>query len=56
MKITPTQMRRWRALESEHSKSVKRQEAIVRQHIAEHGVHYYPALIRMESQLRRKYK
>jgi len=55
MKISPAQMARWRAMESEHSKSKVAQERIVRQHIAEHGPHYYPYLIRMERLLKRKY-
>lgn len=55
MKISPAQMKRWRTLESEHSKSVKKQESIVRDHVREHGTHYYPALIKMESQLKKKY-
>jgi hypothetical protein len=54
-KITRQQMTRWRRLEAEHSPSPKRQETIVRQHVGEHGIHYYPALIKMETTLQKKY-
>ena len=55
MKITAEQMRRWMAMEAEHSKSKTRQRQIVMQHIAEHGIHYYPQLTIMEQALKRKY-
>lgn len=49
--ITEDQMRRWRAMESEHTSNVKGQERIVMQHVKEHGTGYYPALKKMESHL-----
>ena len=55
MRITAAQMARWRKLEDEHSKSKARQEQIVRDHVRAHGIHYYPALMRMEQLLKRKY-
>jgi len=54
MKITPAQMARWRKLEDEHSKSKAAQERIVRQHVAAHGIKYYPALIKMERVLKKR--
>lgn len=52
-KITPAQMKAWRRMEAEHSKNKAVQERIVRQHIREHGINYYPALKKMESKLKK---
>ena len=52
--VNPTDMRRWRKLESEHTKSTQGQERIVCQHVQEHGIAYYPALIKMERRLPKK--
>jgi hypothetical protein len=54
MKITPAQMARWRMLEAEHTKNRFQQEKIVRDHVREHGIQYYPALIKMERGLKKR--
>lgn len=53
-KITREQMDRWRKLEDEHSRNPAIQERIVKQHVAAHGIGYYPALARMEARLKKK--
>ena len=52
--ITRAQMIRWRRMEAEHSPSLRVQERIVKQHVAEYGLRYYPALARMERGLKKK--
>jgi hypothetical protein len=52
--IPRKKMLQWRRMENEHTTNTKRQEAIVRQHIREHGIGYYPALIKMERRLDKK--
>lgn len=49
--ITEAQMKKWRAMEAEHTKSKAGQERIVMQHVTEHGIAYYPALQKMEAKL-----
>lgn len=52
--ISQMQMRAWRRMESEHSESPRVQERIVRQHVNEYGLGYYPALKKMESHLKKR--
>ena len=52
-KITHAQLLRWRKIEMEHTTSPKRAEGIMWDHIREHGVKYYPKLIKMERTLPR---
>ena len=52
--ITTKQMDEWRRMEADHTKNRAAQEKIVRQHIAEHGIQYYPALKQMENKLDKK--
>jgi len=52
--VTTKQMEEWRKMEAEHTKNRAAQEKIVRQHIEEHGLQYYPALRRMENKLDKK--
>jgi hypothetical protein len=54
MKISPAQMAQWMAMEAEHSRSKARQRQIVMQHIREHGSRYYPALAKMERNLKKR--
>lgn len=51
--ITTKQMEEWRKMEAEHTKNRQRQQEIVMQHIKEHGIHYYPALKKMEKGLKK---
>jgi len=51
--ITTKQMDEWRRMEAEHTKNRAAQEKIVRQHIAEHGLQYYPRLKVMEKGLKK---
>lgn len=44
----------WLAMEAEHTSSVAGQRKIVKEHIAEHGFSYYPALRKMEHMLDKK--
>ncbi len=53
-RITAAQMNRWRKMEAEHSPRKQVQSRIVRQHVAEYGMKYYPALKRMEARLKKK--
>jgi hypothetical protein len=55
-KVTSSQMKRWRKIEMEHTTSPKRAENIVLDHVREHGLLYYPTLIRMEKKLPYKSK
>lgn len=41
----------WIKIEMEHTKSKKRAEKIVKDHLNEFGCKYYPALIKMEKKL-----
>lgn len=41
-------------IELEHTTSRKKAEKIARQHMCELGASYYPALIKMESSLKKK--
>ena len=54
MRITAAQMARWRKMEAEHTKNPIQQAKIVRDHVREHGMGYYPALKKMESRLKKK--
>ena len=47
------QMAKWRAMEAEHTKSRQGQERIVMQHVHEFGPRYYPALKKMENNLKK---
>ena len=49
--ITDEQMKKWRAMEAEHTKNAMQQAKIVREHVREHGIGYYPALKKMEDKL-----
>ena len=50
-KISPKDMKRWYRIEMEHTTSPARARNVVRDHVREHGLLYYPALIRMEKKL-----
>ena len=50
-KITPSQLKAWSKIEMEHTKSPLRAKGIMWDHIKEHGMGYYPALIKMERKL-----
>ena len=54
-KFVPTakQLAEWRAMEAEHTASRKGQERIVMQHVHEFGPRYYPALKKMENNLKK---
>ena len=41
----------WIEIEKEHTKSDKKAEKIVQDHIREHGCNYYPELIKLEKRL-----
>ena len=53
-RLTQRQLVAWRAMEAEHSGSRHVQERIVRQHIKEFGMGYYPALQKMEAHLKKR--
>ena len=50
-RIKPAQMKVWYKIEMEHTTSPARARNIVRDHVREHGILYYPSLIRMEKNL-----
>jgi len=48
--------KKWVNLEMEHTKSRKMAKKIVGDHIKEYGCEYYPALIKMKSNLTKRRK
>jgi hypothetical protein len=45
---------RWVKMEMEHTNSKKKARKIVQDHLDEHGMAYYPALIKMEAKLKKR--